>query len=644
MITFSLCVKNTFVLEIFCHISLYCQFKQAMKIQPTGSVEQLYSPSYGSRASSSLSLNSSGNRSDLYSNFHSSLPMVYCSSQERLGFKNSGRRVPRPKWSSHDRLLSPLLSADVETLASKDKKELVTPAGHTHYHTHLYTPKRTRKSGAPVVTVNVERSSSFNSTGFYRTSSDGMRRVDGERNVAGQPLPVAMTTLNLDDMPALPPQTTSDVIAPTPDTSLDVSNSFAGDDVPEGDTPPPMPYCEPPILTPYTKGHGSSSTESPPTDATFDYNDLSQNERSISSHGDNDFDFSMPDSPPPPPPPISTLPLDEQTPPTNREIPIIAPPSEEAPLTPPRTPPIEDAPPTPLTSPPREGASGDVSQVSIPSIESAESAQQIERRLTPRTALAKAFEELDKVGVNKLGDDDEEEEMHGGKLVNDEGAEERRREEGRDDIDHLYAKVDMSKKKSKELNEDEGRVDFGGERDNTEGDEEDLYAKVDMSKKKGSGESVENQREEEERERTVKADVRKAASIEDVVGADYAEVHQPKRSSMPSPAHSPTHSEPGYATIKSLSLPPAAAKPHPPTLRAEVSSSHNPCPPEGKLYEVTSNDNVGRKNQRSIKKLGVMFGPEFKNLSGFNTLNKPVSVKVRRKTVKPLILCNTLSL
>ena len=615
-----------------------------MKIQPTGSVEQLYSPSYGSRASSSLSLNSSGNRSDLYSNFHSSLPMVYCSSQERLGFKNSGRRVPRPKWSSHDRLLSPLLSADVETLASKDKKELVAPAGHTHYHTHLYTPKRTRKSGAPVVAVNVERSSSFNSTGFYRTSSDGMGRVDGEKTVAGQPLPVAMTTLNLDDMPALPPQTTSDVIAPTPDTSLDVSNSFAGDDVPEGDTPPPMPYCEPPILTPYTKGHRSSSTESPPTDATFDYNDLSQNERSVSSHGDNDFDFSMPDSPPPPPPPISTLPLDEQTPPTNRGIPIIAPPSEEAPPTPPRTPPIEDAPPTPLTSPPHEGASGDVSQVSIPSIESAESAQRIERRLTPRTALAKAFEELDKVGVNKLADDDEEEEMNGGKMVNDEGVEERRREEGRGDIDHLYAKVDMSKKKRKQLNEDEGRVDFGGERDITEGDEEDLYAKVDMSKKKERGESVKNQREEEERERTVKADVRKAASIEDVVGADYAEVHQPKRSSMPSPAHSPTHSEPGYATIKALSLPPAAAKPHPPTLRAEASSSHNPCPPEGKLYEVTSNDNVGRKNQRSIKKLGVMFGPEFKNLSGFNTLNKPVSVKVRRKTAKPLILCNLFSL
>ena len=288
-------------------------------IQPTGSVEQLYSPSYGSRASSSLSLNSSGNRSDLNVNFHSSLPMVYCSSQERLqGSKGNGRRgIHRPKWSSHDRLLSPLLSADIEALASKGKRQspLEPATSHRHYHSHLYTPKRTRKTeiggGAEqsiATAVNIERSASFSSTGMYRSSSDGVRRKAPAAVLVQHP-PVAINDLNCDDMPALPPQTTEDAITISPDISHDLSTSLPFES--EGSVtppPPPVPYTEPPLFTPPAQEEAGSSSDTVTTDATFDYNDLTppiEDGKDIGSRSDEDFDFSLSESPPPPPPPGS---------------------------------------------------------------------------------------------------------------------------------------------------------------------------------------------------------------------------------------------------------------------------------------------------------------------------------------------------
>ena len=583
-----------------------------MRIQPTGSVEQLYSPSYGSRASSSLSLNSSGNRSDLIANFHSSLPMVYCSSQERLGAKSSGRRVPRPKWSSHDRLLSPLMSIDVETLASKGKRQSpLEAAGHRHYHSHLYTPKRTRKTEArqpPAVAVNVERSASFNSTGFYRSSSDGVSKKSS--GVIVQQPPVAMTTLNLDDMPALPPQTTKEAIPTSPDVSQDLSTSLTLEEDGSATPPPPIPYCEPPLFTPPAQEEAGSSSDTVTTDATFDYNDLTppiQNGKGTGSHGDDEFDFSLSESPPPPPPPppVSTLPLEEQTPPT----------SPEAPPTPLTSPPHEETPPTSVSVTTSDSAGKEDEMLNERSENdgTTESKSQIQRHLTPRTALVKAFEDLDKIGETKLPDEDEL-----GSGEGDAEGQNERDEEGRE-------------KKS------EGGNTEGEDLTSSAVDLDELYAKVDMSKKRRKKETSEKQDDdmsegEVEIETTFKPElVRKAASVEDIVGPDYAEVHHPKRSSMPlasSPAHSPTHSEPGYARIEMIVSPPpgtgaaASAEPHPPLIE--------PHPPldQGKLYEVTATDTIGRRNQRSITKLGVMFGPEFKNLSGLQTQNKPQSVKV----------------
>ena len=585
-------------------------------IQPTGSVEQLYSPSYGSRASSSLSLNSSGNRSDLNVNFHSSLPMVYWSSQERLqGAKGNGRRVHRPKWSSHDRLLSPLLSADIEALASKGKRQspLEPAASHRHYHSHLYTPKRTRKTeigggaGQPLAAaVNVERSASFSSTGIYRSSSDGVTEKTSGALVVPQP-PVAMTNLNLDDMPVLPPQTTKEAIATSPDISQDLSTSLPVDSessvIPP---PPPVPYTEPPLFTPPAEEEAGSSSDTVTTDATFDYNDLTppvENGKSIGSHGDDEFDFSLPESPPPSPPPVNTLPPDEPTPPT----------SPEAPPIPPTSPPHEEAPPTSddVTVADEEG---ETLNGRLQTADTAESESQMQRYLTPRTALVKAFEDLDKIGETKLPDDDE--------LGNEEGEVREREERGKREV---------------ETNVEGGKIEEGGLESSGAVDLDDLYAKVDMTKKRRKQETSEKQDEdvregESDSGTTFKPElVHKAASAEDIVGPDYAEVHHPKRSSMPSassPAHSPTHSEPGYARIEVVVSPPPGAKAAASTETHPPQGEPHPPADQGRLYEVTATDTIGRRNQRSIRKLGVMFGPEFKSISGLQTQNKPQSVKV----------------
>ena len=568
-------------------------------IQPTGSVEQLYSPSYGSRASSSLSLNSSGNCSDLNVNFHSSLPVVYCSSQERLqGSKGNGRRgIHRPKWSSHDRLLSPLLSADIEALASKGKRQsLLEPAAsHRHYHSHLYTPKRIRKTeiggGKPLaVAVNVERSASFSSTGMYRSSSDGVSREAPAAAVLVQQPPVAINNLNCDDMPVLPPQTTKDAITTSPDISQDLSTSLPFES--EGSVtppPPPVPYTELSLFTPPAQeemGAGSSS-DTVTTDATFDYNDLTppmEDGKGIGSHSDEDFDFSLPESPPP----VSSLPPDEQTP------------SPEAPPIPPNSPPHEETPPTSNDIP----IADEKGEMSNGRPQSAESESQMQRYLTPRTALVKAFEDLDKIGESKLPDEDEPGDGEG---------------EGREKEEEGKRETEKSLEADKK------------ERSNVVVDIDDLYAKVDMTKKKRRRDTSEKQDEDvreggSETGATFKQElVHKAASVEDIIGPDYAEVHHPKRSSMPSarsPAHSPTHSEPGYARIETVVSPPPGAK------AAAASTEPHPPADQGRLYEVTATDTIGRRNQRSIRKLGVMFGPEFKNISGLQTQNKPQSIKV----------------
>lgn len=587
-------------------------------IQPTGSVEQLYSPSYGSRASSSLSLNSSGNHSDLNVNFHSSLPVVCSSSQERLGHKGSGKRNSRPKWSSHDRLLSPLLSVDIEHLASKGKKLQVESAAHKHYHSHLYTPKRTRKTGVPTVAVHIERSSSFESTKFYRTASDG---------VSTSPLrpPVIMDKLNLDDMPALPPQTMRDAISTSPNGSLHISTSLSvGAETATKLSGWPQ-HSEPTSHTHQDPDDNTPSNGSTTTDATFDYNDLSpsaESDQSTGVHGDEDFDFTLPESSAPPPPPITSLPVEEQSPP-------VKPSREEI------TSPEEMGPPSPPTSPPHDESSDEISPGRL-NVDSALEDSQLQRQLTPRTALRKAYEDLERIAVSKLVCDNEL--MEGG--CQEEAAKKMgvgRREDGEiegvaADVDHLYAKVDTTKKRRMYGDfEDSKSKDSAGEsrEDKKQSDIVDrLYARVDLTKKTRQ-DPVQKKGEDERKLTTFQPElVHRAASVEDVVGPDYAKTQHPKRSSMPpssSPTQSPTHSEPSYETIQNIHIsspPQEMAKPH-----LLIDKELHPSP--GKLYEVTPNDTIDKKNQRSINKLSVMFGPEFKNLSGLQTLNKPMSVKVR---------------
>jgi hypothetical protein len=361
-----------------------------------------------------------------------------------------------------------------------------------------------------------------------------------------------------------------------------------------------MPYTEPPLFTPPAQEEAESSSDTVTSDATFDYNDLTppvENGKGIGSYSDEDFDFSLPDSPPPPPPPASSLPPDEQTPPT----------SPEAPPIPPTSPPHEEAPPT-SDDVPKADKEGEMSNGRPQSADTAQSESQMQRYLTPRTALVKAFEDLDKIGETKLPDEDEPGDGEGG---------ERERE-----VKEEGGKGEMKKSLEGGKKEEDSSVAV---------DIDDLYAKVDMSKKRRKRDTSEKQdKDEREGERetgtTFKPElVHKAASIEDITGPDYAEVHHPKRSSMPSassPAHSPTHSEPGYARIEMVVSPPPGAK-----AAAAFTEPHPPAD-QGRLYEVAATDTIGRRNQRSIRKLGVMFGSEFKNISGLQTQNKPQSIKV----------------
>lgn len=462
-----------------------------MNIPPTGNVEHLYSPSYGSRASSSISVNSttcnlqrrpslksqdSGNQ--VVQSQYSSMPLVYYTSQDRLNkpaHSQHTHNLGNHSWSSFDRLSSPLLSHEVAVLASKGKVTAgclqVSTYPHPNYTSHLYTPTRARKPAQAIV----GRSASFGHSelSFSRTASDGMYRVVPSNS--GDNARPSFNTVTFEDMPSLPPP-----YASAPDDSIDspikhvptTADSVSPPTVPppvekidsilqsvERHTSvdivlPPLPSTEPPMFTPHKVekevSHSSvlsslphppdsplvSSSPLPPdTPTTFDYSGLGslpQSPLEVSKVEDDDFDFASP-----PPIPVSSPPQDE----TDTHTPAA------------EIEPLHNA------------------QVKEASKES----QKIDRTITPRRALAEAFKELDKIGESPLVD---------ANISQEDSA-----------IDALYAKVDMSKKSKKtvpsgtglELSKDykpeEDTISQGESRDNEAPDLDALYAKVDMSKK-----------------------------------------------------------------------------------------------------------------------------------------------------------------
>ncbi len=432
-----------------------------MNLRPTGSVEQLYSPSYGNRGSS-LSINSAAGR--LNSSFkshdsggadlqlhYSSMPMVYSSSQDRLNrHPRRGSSSDNDSWSSFDRLTPHLQPHEIEILASK-AQESRPPHSHTRYIPHFYTPTRVRKGGYK----DVNRSASFEhgSLGMYRTSSDGTRRRRNKtilnetlemkgRQERKREVPMYSTpekksrdqpginSFPIDDMPPLPPTTviadismdspmkkeaganTSPEVQSTVDTIDSILQSIERgktDDGTNGLPPPPIPPSEPPMFTPVKQGvqPRSFSPNSSLTNTSFNYSDLDSPLHTPHSmtNGD-DFNFSSP-----PPIPGSSLPpedLDNDT-----EMPAMIQPL--------------------LTTGPVEQGWKDKDETSI------------DRTITPRRALDEAFKQLDKIGESQLDDSRSEDAPPSNtEKVTDEGT-------IIQVADHMYAKVDMNKKRRNDM-------------------------------------------------------------------------------------------------------------------------------------------------------------------------------------------------
>ena len=469
-----------------------------MNIPPTGSVEQLYSPSYGSRGSSSLSIHSAMGNLQRNSSFksqdsgsvniqYSSMPMVYFSSQDRLN-KHSrvGSNSDSDSLSLLDRLKPHLQPHEIEILASK-ARGVQHPPPHTRYASHFYTPTRTRKRPHK----DVKRSASIGreSLGIYRSSSDGTRRGQGKpavneplskktkrSKVEKNPLPKktsppivqpGVNTISLDDMPPLPPTVvTADISTDSP-VKVQV----------KGSSPPDMPSSvqeiesilqsverrrsdegiesSSPLILPHQSPHTPVETQEPPhpetpasiqTSPSFDYSELGSPPQIPHSMTDEDFQFSSP-----PPIPGSSPPRDEE-----RDS-------------------IRESPGTAVVEP---------LESSTPVREGWRDKPDIDRTITPRRALVEAYKQLDRIGESHLGDSGDETgptpQSPPLVTVEEEGDSEKVEDGSKVDEgptlevpqfeDHIYAKVVMSKKKRGRKDQEEDKV--REEEEDVEADEE----------------------------------------------------------------------------------------------------------------------------------------------------------------------------
>lgn len=130
-------------LTYFVLIDGVLKIKQVISMKGTGSTENLYPPSYGSRTSSSFSLGSSGGYSksfchnaskiNCHDNMYSSLPMVFSSAltmeeqKEQLTQNKSDDQLTRQQESNNHQSLTPLQEPVVS------------------YGSHLYTPSRKKR-------------------------------------------------------------------------------------------------------------------------------------------------------------------------------------------------------------------------------------------------------------------------------------------------------------------------------------------------------------------------------------------------------------------------------------------------------------------------------------------------------------------
>ena len=173
------------------------QIQQVIKLQGTGSIENLYPPSYGSRGSSSLSLNSSGcyqrsfdtvnSRESMYS----SLPVVFTPMAQEFGTKHN---------LSDDRLSYHQVNENYHRRFFPAEPKIC-------YGSHFYTPSRRRRLAEKKL-KGIMRKQVRLHLSFHRSSSDGKKHsiLTTDNSVSND------RSQLIDGMPPLPPTLTDNVV------------------------------------------------------------------------------------------------------------------------------------------------------------------------------------------------------------------------------------------------------------------------------------------------------------------------------------------------------------------------------------------------------------------------------------------------
>lgn len=332
--------------------------------------------------------------------------------------------------------------------------------------------------------------------------------------------------------------------------------------------PPPLPTTEPPMFTPFRPEEEATSEKI--HDATFDYSEMSGAVRETESKPEDEFEFPVIESAPSAPPTLP--PLLSYEPPEDTEG--LTPPSSP-PSLPPSSPPWLDS----LTVEEVATIAETYPQEKAP-LSSASPTKNgaLEKSLTPRRALDEAFEQLEaEEALRKLETSEDQPVV---------------------DVSELYAKVKKPKmatwpqengvmeEQHPSTKAGEEDVQLQREEERKREEEQQLASELSARKARSSVGEVD--------ELAVRDLVWKASSADDVMNVHHAEVHDPKRSSMP-PDSIPLMEFP--SPVPSASTSPSIVSLPPPL----------PPRPPANVFDVTYDEDWQKlqENDASLRKLQV---------------------------------------
>ncbi len=176
------------------------QIEQVMNMKRASSIENLYPPSYGSRASSSLSMGSSSVYHQSFSsnaakphpdspNMYSSLPVVF----RLTSYDKNTRPTPNSVGSSEEKFVASDSLNDRNNWLLSDELS-------GHRRPHYCTPSRRKKQERILKNIQAQKSPVLDRA-LFRSSSDGFKK-----KIFGNSKSLMNThTMQLDDMPPLVP-------------------------------------------------------------------------------------------------------------------------------------------------------------------------------------------------------------------------------------------------------------------------------------------------------------------------------------------------------------------------------------------------------------------------------------------------------